>query len=396
MPARSRPEWSTWPELRDRLRRRWDRGDLLAAHAAGAPFEPVDLPIRAPGARDLAERFDEVRAWRAGWTSVPRGVRVVDAPVGGRLIGVNRLPARAVVDTWADLCAVLGVQRDVATFDRLLADTRARAPALAAWMAEHPLRALAVAVVWPLLVDTVLWIERDARTGSYLREIDIPGVDTKFIESHRRLLADLLDRQLPPERIDIDRPRSDFAGRYGFRNRPEYVRVRLPPESDGPFTEVAVRVEELAGAPLAAGAVVVIENEITYLAMPPRPGTAVLLGGGYAVGRLAPLGWLADRELHYWGDIDTHGLAILDRLRASFPHTRSLLMDRETLLGHRSQWVREATPTRAALPRLTGAEAELYAELLDDVHGPAVRLEQERVRMSAVPECLGGRSQAAG
>jgi hypothetical protein len=389
MPTRARSEWSTWPELRDRLRRRWERGDLLAAHAAGAPFEPLDVPIRGPGPRDLGERFDEVRAWRAGWSGVPRGVRLVEVPVGGRLIGVNRLPGRVVVDTWADLCAVLGVQRDVAGFDRLLAETRERAPRIAEWMVEHPLRALDVAAEWQRLVDTVLWIEHESRPGSYLREIDVPGVDTKFVETHRRLLADLLDRQLPPERIHAHLPRGDFAGRYGFRDRPEYVRVRLPPGHTGPFSEFAVRVEELAGAPLDAATVVVIENEITYLAMPPRPGTAVLLGGGYAVGRLAPLRWLSDRDVHYWGDIDTHGLAILDRLRASFPHVRSLLMDRATLLAHRSQWVREAQPTRAALPRLSDEEAQLHAELVDDVHGPSVRLEQERVRISEVPNRLG-------
>jgi hypothetical protein len=389
VPARPRGEWSTWPELRDRLRRRWARGDLLAAHAVGVPFEPLDLPVRGPGPRDLGERFDEVRAWRSSWADVPRGIRVVDVPVGGRLIGVNRLPGRVVVDTWADLCSVLGVQREVAAFDRLLADTHVRAPAVAGWMREHPLRVLAVAGEWQRLVDTVLWIEREARPGSYLREIDVPGVDTKFVETHRRLLAELLDRQLPPERVDADLPRSDFARRYGFRDRPEYVRVRLPPGHAGPFTEIAVRVEELAGAPLDAGGVVVIENEITYLAMPPRPGTAVLLGGGYAVGRLAPLRWLSDRDVHYWGDIDTHGLAILDRLRASFPHVRSLLMDRATLLAHRGQWVREAQPTRAALPRLTDEEAQLYADLVHDVHGPSVRLEQERVRISAVPHQLG-------
>ncbi|MCV2488269.1 DUF3322 domain-containing protein [Geodermatophilus sp. YIM 151500] len=180
MAGRTRPEWSTWAEVRDRLRRRWNRGDLLADHAAGAPFQPVDLPIRGPGARDLGARFDDVRAWRAGWSAVPRGVRVVETPVGGRLIGVNRLPSRAVVDTWADLCTVLGVQRDVAAFDRLLAATTARAPALAEWMVEHPMRALVAAADWELLVDTVLWIEREARPGSYLREIDVPGVDTKF------------------------------------------------------------------------------------------------------------------------------------------------------------------------------------------------------------------------
>jgi hypothetical protein len=381
-------EWTTWADVRDQLRRRWGRGAFLTAHAAGLPFEPLDLPIRGPGPRDIGDRFDEVRAWRAGWTSVPRGARIVEAPVGGRLIGVNRLPSRVVVQTWADLVALLGVRRDVETFDARLAGARERAPRLVDWMTAHPLRVLAAGHDWDKLVTTVLWIDTAARPGSYLREIDVPGVDTKFVETHRGLLADLLEHQLLEGRIDVDRPRSDFAGRFGFRSKPDYVRVRLPPEHDGPFSEIAVRVEELATSPLAADTVLVVENDITYLALPPRPGTAVLLGGGYAVGRLAPLAWLADRDIRYWGDIDTHGFAILDRLRAHLPHVRSLLMDHATLLAHPSQWVCENSPLADRLGRLTDDEAELYAGLVSDAFGPSVRLEQERVRLSLVEPAL--------
>jgi hypothetical protein len=396
VPARRRGEWTTWPDARDTVRRRWDNGSYLTAYATGRPFEPVDLPIRGPGPRDVGERFDEVRSWRAGWATVPRGVVVVEAPVGGRLIGVNQLPSRVTVGSWADLWAVLGVRRDVEAFDRLLVLTRERAPLLAGWMTTHPMRVLAAGDDWELLVTTALWIDREARPGSYLREIDVPGVDTKFIERHRGLLTDLLEAHLPPSRIDATRGRSDFAGRHGFRSKPDYVRVRLPPEDGGPFSEVAVRVDELARAPVAAETVVVIENEITYLSFPARPRTAVLLGGGYAAGRLAPLTWLADRDVVYWGDLDTHGFAILDRLRATFPRTRSLLMDEATLLAHRSQWVREPQPTRETLTRLTPAEAATYGELVNNVHGVAVRLEQERVRLSLVAAgmaALGGGGQ---
>ena len=57
----------------------------------------------------------------------------------------------------------------------------------------------------------------------------------------------------------------------------------------------------------------------------------VIFGGGYAVGLLESLAWLADLDVVYWGDIDTHGFAILDRLRRHFPRLRSVLMDRATL-----------------------------------------------------------------
>ncbi len=35
---------------------------------------------------------------------------------------------------------------------------------------------------------------------------------------------------------------------------------------------------------------------------------------------LAEASWLKERDLFYWGDIDTHGFAILDQLRGHFPH----------------------------------------------------------------------------
>ncbi len=54
-------------------------------------------------------------------------------------------------------------------------------------------------------------------------------------------------------------------------------------------------------------------------------------------------------------------------------------MDRPTLLAHRDRWITEETPTAARLDRLHAAEAALYGDLVTDVHGDRVRLEQERV-----------------
>jgi hypothetical protein len=104
-----------------------------------------------------------------------------------------------------------------------------------------------------------------------------------------------------------------------------------------------------------------------------------VLGLGHAVSLIAAARWLADRDVHYWGDLDTHGFAMLDRLRASLPRARSLLMDRATLLAHRPLWTTEEAPHIALLGHLTPDEAELYADLRYDRLGRAVRLEQERI-----------------
>ncbi|MET9492796.1 DUF3322 domain-containing protein [Nocardia sp. NPDC006630] len=76
----------------------------------------------------------------------------------------------------------------------LLERTRAASPAPAEGVLERPLQALDLEEVWDKIVATVLWIETAAGTDHYLRQIDVPGVDTKFIEQHLCALAHLPTR----------------------------------------------------------------------------------------------------------------------------------------------------------------------------------------------------------
>ena len=62
----------------------------------------------------------------------------------------------------------------------------------------------------------------------YLRQIDIPGVHSKFIETHRGVISELLDLVLSPEIIIADaRGVSGFNRRYGFNDKPERIRLRF-------------------------------------------------------------------------------------------------------------------------------------------------------------------------
>jgi hypothetical protein len=386
--------WSGPSDLLAKLRRRWESGELLTVYALQR-WEPIVVPLRAPTAAELAEDFGAAQDWLAAWKAVdPALIRLEWKRVGGRLVGSNQVPHRAVIDSPDKVWALLRVRRRVETFTQLLDATRHAAPALVEWMTADPMKVLAHEQSWTRVVEVVLWIDRHPTTERYVRHIDVPGVDTKFIEQHRTVLAQLLDRQLAPERIDPAQPPARFAERYRFRTKPTYVRVRAlarpVPAAFGPFSEMTVGVDELATSPLDVARVLVVENETTYLALPPTSGTVAVFGGGYAVRALAPLTWLHDRDLTYWGDIDTHGFAILDRLRQVFPHMTSTLMDEETLLRHRAHWGREATPVMTELAHLTPEEAQLYRDLVANRYAPTLRLEQERIRFSDVERMLTG------
>ena len=67
---------------------------------------------------------------------------------------------------------------------------------------------------------------------------------------------------------------------------------------------------------------------------PPLADAIVFFGAGFDVLRLGRVPWLRERDVVYWGDIDTHGFVILDRLRGQLPNVRSTLMDLDTLTAH--------------------------------------------------------------
>lgn len=119
---------------------------------------------------------------------------------------------------------------------------------------------------------------------------------------------------------------------------------------------------------------------------------------GHAVSELARIPWLGPDHLRgtldqvslprliYWGDLDTHGFAILSRARGIFSRLQSVLMDEATFSGGQALWVNELKPNRAEELRcLAPSEMDVYSGLREHRWGTNLRLEQERL---AWPVCL--------
>lgn len=393
-PSGAEPPWTRAEQLVAVLRRRWEAGSYLEAYATGQQWQPVTLAIKGPTATDLLERLDACRAWVTRFERDAAGFTLTYKDVQSRHVGTNRIPARAAVDSFSQLCRILGTDAEVKSLDSLLATTRSSVPSLANWVASHPVTALRHAGVWDELLETVRWIAAHDTSRIYLRHIDVEGVDTKFVEQHQKLLDQLLRVVLAVEPVDTRGRAVTFARRFGFLDKPAYTRLRVldPGIEAGSwgFSEMSVRSDELARRDPGAPTVFVVENEVTYLAFPPVVGAIVVFGSGFALGGVVALPWLASKDIVYWGDIDTHGFDILNRLRSHLPNVRSMLMDRGTFLAHSRHWVREPSPATRAMTHLSADELALYRDLVEGTYGPSLRLEQERVRFSVLAGALGG------
>jgi len=388
--------WTTREDVIARLERLWSSGRLLAAAIGGEPVLPLRVSVRGPRPAEWGERFEEVKRWireldegtraRRGW-----GYDLEWTEVKNRVVGAQRIPTSITIPTEGDAWKLLRKLREVESFRSLAETTLAVFPELRAWLARWPLAVLEHASDWERVLSVLRWFRANPRPGLYLRQLDIPGVDTKFIETHRGLLGQLLDLVLPEAAIDVaSTGAAAFERRYGLRTRPVLVRLRIldPRLRIQGLSDLTVPVEELRSLALPAARVFVTENEVNGLAFPDLPDAIVIFGLGYGLDRLEELGWLTERKLYYWGDIDTHGFAILAKLRKSFPGAASILMDRKTLVSHRPLWVREKEPFLGDLTGLTEAEQALYDDLRWDRLGPGVRLEQERIGFLWVSRAL--------
>jgi len=375
--------WTTAADIAAKVRRRWDDGSLLRAHAEGMSFAPIEVPLRGPGPSQIGDDIGAVREWIAALDASRRDdsrYTLEWQSIGGRQIGRNQIPVRAVVSSYEQAWALLSVASTVRRFNELLAMVDGRLP-VRAWVVGNPHRALELFDQMPLLIAAYVWLDEHRGSHVYLRQISAPGVDTKFAEKHRAVLASMLG---------VSATASGFLADLGLRLKPGLVRFRPAPTLGLPatVTELAVRSEELARLQLRPLVAIIVENEISYLSVDVPDDGIVFWGRGFDVDSVGRLPWLAEADVIYWGDIDTHGFAILDRLRAWLPQARSVLMDRETLLAHRDRWVTEDRPARSALTRLTADEGGLYAELAEGGLGDRVRLEQERIDWQWVQQRL--------
>ena len=386
--------WTTPADLRRQVMRLWDKGLLLACIARGEQQFPKRLMLKGPTRSEMADRFDEVRRWIGNLEGGAGHYRVVTCTIDHRILGTNVVPAEVWLDSLDSALAFIGKLPEADRFLAVVQLTRGRLPELVPWLVKRPLRALELAEDWPRLLDIVAWLRAHPRPGIYLRQVDLAGVHSKFIEAHRAVLSELFDLALPAAAVDFSACGvAGFCRRYGFREKPVRLRFRLLDSRLALFgadtdQDIAVTAETFARLNLPVQQVFITENEINFLAFPAVADSMVVFGSGYGFEMLAGAAWLHGCRLYYWGDLDTHGFAILDQLRTLFPHVISFLMDRETLLTHRPLWGEEAQPETRELPRLTAAERTVYDDLRLNRVGRQVRLEQEKIGFVSMQKAL--------
>jgi hypothetical protein len=365
--------------------RAWLRRRYASQHRAwlnGEGTWPLSVLLGDPTEKTVAEDAGMVRQWVEDWTRWDDAGEVQWLERQWPRLGTQRLPCRLLLSSAADVARVVGEAQRYARAGERRDQLVARWGALSGSplllrhfdeLADYP------AQEFERLFALLAWLDLNRNSSHYLRQLPVEGIDTKWCDAKRRtLITDLLvGLRALPEPLE-------FHELCGLRRPPQRLRLRLLcPEVRqvlGGLGDVEAPLDQVAALHLRPECALVVENLETGLALPELPGCVAFMGLGNGVGVLSRIAWLNDARIAYWGDIDTHGFAILSQARAQLPSVSSVLMDEATLLRNRALWGREPVPSSSVqLLHLTAEEHAVFEALRDNLWGPQVRLEQERV-----------------
>ena len=365
---------------------------------------PWVVPLGRPTERDVLTDARSVLAWRDAWVDakVLGDFEVETDVIAWRAIGTQTVPVRVLFVNTKAIAKVAGL---LPLWTQVV--TRAkRFVALWPGIEEAMVREWAMLADWSddavLALERVLtWFVDHPKSGLYLRQLPIEGVDTKWFTEPRkkvvqRLLVAIREAKesvpLMAESSEALDPDTTFETVCGLKPLPKLIRGRLLDEVDQKLfyglSDLSLPLDEWAQLPLYPEIVFISENLQTGLAFEAHPKSVVFFGLGAGVTQLAAIPWVRTARIIYWGDIDTYGLEILAHLRSVLPQTESVMMNRQTLEAFRGLAVAENRQASGAhVEHLRENEREVFDALkVGDL--ARLRLEQERIPWPVARETL--------
>lgn len=372
-------------QLKAELLQKWSRSYLPCGLIDEYERFPLRFGLKSPNNQTILNDWQSVKQWAASYAVLNQSDLQLEWQTRITPLGKQELPVAAVFSTVNDLAFFLKKQRELTTYKNACEALLQSFPALRDWCLKYPVKVLQEQTHWRRLMDVLKWFLEHPEPNCYLREVALPGVDSKFIEANKAILNEWLHCLQTP----VNHQAKGFEARWGIKTKPDRLRFRfLGEESVAGLKDLEVPFEQVNQIDwIASGIeqVFITENEINFLTFPTVGKSLVIFGRGYGFEQWRELTFLNRLPIFYWGDIDSHGFAILNQLRQLFPQVKSILMDEKTLLAYQSFWVTEPNPFKAQnLTGLTESESDLYRGLVENRWQVNVRLEQERIPLNAI------------
>lgn len=367
--------------LRKKLSRLEANGKLYVALAEGSEAPYLSMPLKRP--QDIETSWDELLAWQDFWRKAPKtsgGHPLWHAEEKRKQtasFGKQLMPVRVFIDTPEDAMAFLGLTKKKKEFLAGLSAIESQMPSLRDWYLTYFVR-ISAEDFFPVTLSIARFMRAQEQREGYLREMAIPGIDTKFLENHNFLVRTLWNALFPENTAES---REELWEKLFVQKVPTpSICVRSLDEHlrFAGVRKLFLSQDDIADFQPPHSRIFITENKVNGYTFPDAEDSLILFGMGYGVLEMAESApWLADKEIYYWGDLDHDGFNILSNLRKVLPEMKihSFLMDKETLLAYVDPKVKDTGNTTTIPDYLTVSEKMAWKL----IHDNGWRLEQERI-----------------
>lgn len=360
---------------------------FLQSHLKGEVFFPRNIDrigkIKSSSVREnineLQVQLDELYKNEKG--KLGFGYIVNREDVQFRRTGKHSLPKSITFECSEDFIAFIGKKKEWNSFVESNNLIQTQIPQLKDWAINNPLVIIENKDKWHSLIQVCKYFLANPNPGLYIRQLPI-DLHTKFIEQNEVVIRSLLDFLIPDSIHNNDE--RTFSKRYSLKYDQPTIRIRILDEQlkIGLLSDLSVPLSDFEQMNFTSENIVLTENKMTFLALPNLKSTiAVWSGGGFMISYLKNVLWLNEKKITYWGDLDSHGFAILNQMRSYFPQTVSAMMDMETFELFKKEGLVPGEKTNAInLSKLSEAEMKVFTFLKEN----NFRLEQEKIRQNYV------------
>lgn len=352
-------------------------------------FFPLDIPANKQAIGNFEDLQNEINELlKNSKQNKNFGYKIELNQVNTKKYGLQSLPTRIWFETQNDFLKFIGKQSEFEKLQKNFEIIESRISQLTVWSKINYKKVIKYQDVWNEILLVCEYFIENPKPNLYIRELPIM-VETKFVENHKPIISELLETLIPEH---INSNESIFEKRFNLKYAEPLVRfLILDEEIANQFfsglNDISIPVKDFATIKLPIKRCIIVENKTSiypFLTLPQLKNTIAVYGGGYNVATQKNINWLNETEILYWGDIDAQGFEILSQVRTYYPHTKSILMDTETLSIFKN-YVIEGTLSNINKPlNLTQPEYEVY----NQIKAMNIRLEQEKVHFEFVNELI--------
>jgi len=364
-------------DITKKLKTTYNRAEHLKAYLNQEEFQ-LSIKFKRLSEKNIEQNFTQIRNWIEELKQ--SSFKIEFQSISYRSLGTQSIP-KVLVLKQNEFLKQLSNQKAFKRHIELIQKSLKAFANLEPLLKEKPQLLMENDKVWEQLLIVCDYFTTHPMPNLYIRELDIEGIDTKFIEKHKKILDTLLCVLLDQEPTRL--AQNGFEKRYGLKYDLPTIRFRILDESlyIGGLSDISLPLNEFMSLDIGCSRVFITENKINGLSFPNIKNAIVIFGLGYGVESLKNVKWLESKELIYWGDIDTHGFAILSQIRGYFSHIESMLMNDEVIEKFKYLAVKESSSKRflGELDNLTQEEYEVFEKLKENLYGEALRIEQERI-----------------